>query len=456
MRDRISEVIRRHSSRCDYLDVRIERSSSFSVSIKDGVIAHMGSGRGVGGGVRACYKGGWGFASFNDLDDLDRFAGLAVQQARVVGTETTKLAPVEPVVAEFATEILDDPRSHSIEEKVALLQGYSDIILSSSPHIKNGSCSYHDEADERFFASSEGSFVSQKGMDLAVVASPVAQRDGLTTFGYVSGGSSNDYRVVLGHEEAIRRECALAAQMLDAPKVRGGVYTVVVDPKLAGVFVHEAFGHTSEADGCAENPQLAAVMKLGAVFGSSILNIYDTGLDIGCRGFVPYDDEGVPGQKTWLIRDGVLVGRLHSRETAAQLGEAPTGNARALSYRFEPIPRMRNTCIAGGTTSVEAMIGEVDEGLYVEGSHGGCGGEDFSFSALRGRMIRKGRLEEYVRSVKLSGNLWTTMKNIDAVGNDFRIESGAGGCGKGLQFPLPVSHSAPHIRIRSVSVGGEQ
>ncbi len=453
MRERIEEIIKGLRNKCDYLEVRVEDYETLGIAIRDGKVDSVGRSASVGGCVRACTNGGWGFASFNRLSDLERFAQVAVEQAKAVGRGETKLAEIEPIQAEFVTEILDDPRNHTVDEKVALLKGY-DSLMSGAKGVTNSSASYSDTYTTKTFLSSEGAYITQKLVDIAFGASPVARIDGRTQYGHVGAGSSNDYSVVLGQEEKIKKQCELAAELVQSPKVKSGVYTVVVDPKLAGVFVHEAFGHMSEGDNCAENPQLAAVMKMGDTFGSPILSIYDTGLDVGCRGFLAYDDEGVPAQKSYLIREGKLVGRLHSRETAAKLGEKPTGNARAVSYRYEPICRMRNTCIEQGDTPFEAMLEGIDNGIYVIGSHGGCGGEDFSFSALYGVMIRNGKLCEKVRSVKLAGNVWETMKNIDAVGNDFAIDDGPGGCGKGAQFPLPVSHSAPHIRIRNVSVGG--
>jgi len=454
VRDRLDDAVARLRRRCDYLEVRVEDHESLGISVRDGKVDHVGRSRSLGGCVRACHRGGWGFASFNRFDDLERFAAMAVDQARAVGRSTTTLAEVEPLVVEFATPLVDSPRTHGLDEKVGLLRRYDDV-MSSAPGISNSGASYHEAYVTKTLVTSEGTAVVQHLLDLSFGASPVARHEGRTQYGQVGAGSSDDYRVVTDRDDEIRRQCELAAELVRAPKVKSGSYTVVVDPHLAGVFVHEAFGHLSEADNCSENPQLAAVMKMGTTFGSPVLTIYDSGIDVGCRGFVAYDDEGVPAECTVLIRDGRLVGRLHSRETAARLGERPTGSARAVSYRYEPICRMRNTCIAQGTTPFQAMLDDIDDGLYVVGSHGGCGGEDFSFSALYGVVIRRGRLAEKVRDVKLAGNVWQTLRDIDAVGDDFSIDDGPGGCGKGAQFPLPVSHSAPHIRIRNVSVGGE-
>jgi TldD protein len=454
MISRVEDLIKRLKSSCDYIDIRLEERDGFSVSLRDGKLDNAGKSLSVGGCVRVCHNGGWGFSSFNKISDIERYAAQAVAQAKAVGNGKTRLAEVAPVIADFSTEILDDPRNHSIDEKIQILRSYDDV-MKGVEGISNRTAMYGEAFLKKSFFSSEGSAIVQNLMDISFAASPTAIKDGLTQSGGIGGGSSNDFSVILGKHVELESEAKIAVELLSAPKVKAGVYTVIVDPKLAGVFVHEAFGHTSEADAAAENPQLAEVMKMGAVFGSSILNIYDSGLDCGCRGFLRYDDEGVPAERTQLIKDGQLVGRLHSRETAAMLGEKPTGNARALNYRFSPIPRMRNTCIEGGKTTFEEMLSGVNEGIYVVKAHGGCGGEDFSFSARYGVMIRNGKLCEKVRNVKLAGNLWSTMKDIDAVGDDFVIDDGPGGCGKGPQFPLPVSHSAPHIRIQNISVGGD-
>jgi len=222
------------------------------------------------------------------------------------------------------------------------------------------------------------------------------------------------------------------------------------------VFIHEAFGHLSEGDNVYENKKLQELMTLGAVYGSEKLHVYDTGLQLGSRGYLKYDDEGVPTERTYLIKAGKLVGRLHSRETAGAMREKPTGNARAVSYRFPPICRMRDTCVGAGDVSLEEMIEDTDLGVYAINTTGGeTWHELFTFGAERGYMIRQGKIAEMVRDVTLSGNLFTTLKNIDAIGSDQTPFNGPGGCGKGGQFPLPVGHEGPHIRIRDVIIGGE-
>src|SRR2546429_125571 len=202
-------------------------------------------------------------------------------------------------------------------------------------------------------------------------------------------------------------------RLLAAPMVTGGASPVILDPELAGVFIHEAFGHLSEADFVYENPQAREMMTLGRRFGKPGLNVGDNGAAPGLRGTLPFDDEGTPTQDTPLIKEGILVGRLHSRETAATMGERATGNARAISFRHPPIVRMTNTYIANGRCSFEDLIRDVKLGVYACGAFGGQTLlENFSFTAAYGRMIRDGHLAELVKDVVLAGNLFQTPDRI--------------------------------------------
>jgi TldD protein len=197
------------------------------------------------------------------------------------------------------------------------------------------------------------------------------------------------------------------------------------------------------------------LMVLGRKFGPEYLNIIDDGSIPGLQGTIRYDDEGVKARKNYLVKEGVLVGRLHSRETAAIMGEEPTGNARALSYEHEPIVRMTNTYIDKGNTSFQDMIKDIKLGIYAFDSIGGqTMMEMFTFSAEYAYMIRDGKVSEFVRDVALTGNLFETLMNIEMIGDKIEWAKSGGGCGKGEQSPLPVGTGSPHIRIKDVIVGG--
>jgi TldD protein len=447
----------------DYVEVRVEDTRVSEIAFRGPNLDTIGQNVNYGGCVRALVNGGWGFCSFNSLDDLPAQVSRAIASARAAATgqrdkEKVILSPVAPVVDEVRLEIdpAHDPRRLSLAHKKEVLQAYNDLILSRGKPIQSSSVYYEEKVTRVTFASSEGAYTDQEKIDIGGGIGAVAAGDGHTQFGRVGYGGSSGFDVALGLEDKVRRATDLAVSLVSAPTVTGGEYTVILDPRLAGIFVHEAFGHLSEGDNVHENPNLLKLMTLGERFGQDHLSIYDSGLDAGARGYLRYDDEGVPTGKTYLIKDGILVGRLHSRETAGKMGEKVTGNARAMDYRFPPICRMRNTCIEAGTASFEDMLAGVKLGIYCNNSYGGqTMGEMFTFSAGECYMIRDGRLAELVRDVNLAGNVFATLKNIDLVARDFSRHESGGGCGKGGQGPLATSEWAPHVRIQKVVVGGK-
>ncbi len=437
----------------DYVEIRIEEREASRIQYRGRELEDIGRSTSLGGNVRALVKGGWGFVSFNELGELRQKVKLAVKQAHLVGKEASKFAPVAPVVDVVEPQIREDPRAIPLARKKSLLDEYNEIIWST-PKIQTSVITYGDSVKRVIFANSEGSFIEQTKIDLSTRIIVIARDDGDVQQVVLSEGSSGDFGFMEGLHEQVRQAAQRAVALLSAPQIRGGEYTVVLDPVLAGVFAHEAFGHLSESDFVYENERLKDIMVLGRKFGGEHLNIVDGAALPGLRGSYKYDDEGVPATKTYLIREGVLVGRLHSRETAAKMGEKPTGNARALDYRHPPIVRMTNTLIEPGRVSFEEMIGEIKEGVYVKNWYGGMTSmEMFTFSAGEAYMIRGGRVAELLRPVVLTGNVFATLENIDAIGNDLEMNEG-GGCGKGAQSPLPVSNGSPHIRIRRCLVGG--
>ncbi len=444
--------IRKHHA--DYIEARLEESQTSHITYRGRELESIGRATAVGGNVRALVKGGWGFVSFNSLDELPGRVALAVEQARLTGSGESRLAPVEPVIDEVPGEADKNPVGMPLAEKKKLLDEYQEIIWGT-PGIQTANIGYADSRKKVIFLSSAGSFINQERADVALRLAAIAAKDGEVQQVGLSLGSRGDFGSIRGLHQPVKEMAEHAVALLSAPKVKGGEYTVVLDPVLAGVFVHEAFGHLSESDFVYENDRMRQIMTLGKQFGSDQLNIVDSAAWPGLRGSYKYDDEGVAAVKTYLIREGKLVGRLHSRETAARMNEAPTGNARAINYRYPPIVRMTNTYIELGQLSFEDIIADIKEGIYARNWYGGMTSmEMFTFSAGETYMIRNGKIAEAVRPVVLTGNVFNTLKNIDAIGNDLDMNQG-GGCGKGGQMPLPVSNGSPHIRIRHCLVGGK-
>ena len=447
----LRELVKKYQA--DYIEARLEESQTSHITYRGRELESIGRSTAVGGNVRALVKGGWGFVSFNNLNDLAGRVELAVQQARFAGSGTSEMAEVEPVVDTVPGNLDQNPVTMPLADKKKLMDEYNDVVWRT-PKIQTSVIGYGDSHKKVVFLNSQGSYIEQERADVTLRVSVVAAKDGEVQQVGLSAGSRGDFTQIEGYHQQVAEIARRAVDLLSAPQVKGKEYTVVLDPILAGVFVHEAFGHLSESDFVYENDRLREIMTMGKRFGTADLNIVDGAAVPGLRGSYRYDDEGVPATKTYLIREGKLVGRLHSRETAAKMKEKPTGNARAVSYRYAPIVRMTNTYIEPGTASFEDIIGDIKEGVYARNWYGGTTSmEMFTFSAGEAYMIRNGKIAEMLRPVVLTGNVFATLHNIDAIGNDLEMNQG-GGCGKGAQSPLPVANSSPHIRIRHCLVGG--
>ena len=453
MRDRIASALR--SSQADYTEIRVEESETTRVVFRGPDLETADVLMDRGGIVRCLVRGGgWGIASFNDLSDLEHRVQQAYQGARAIEAEPVDLAPIPVSEDEITVSLENDFRRVDTARKKALAERYNENLLTFDARVVDTNTSYVDRFKHVIFANSEGTYITEERPMINVAFSAVAREGDNVQRAFEAVSKVAGFDAVTGHDDLVGTVAQRAIDLLSAPPVEGGRYTVVCNPRMAGVFAHEAFGHLSEADFVYDNPQAQEMMVLGRRFGGDILTIGDDGSIPGLRGTHQYDDEGTPTGRTDLIKDGVLVGRLHSRQTAARMGETPTGNARATSYRHEPIVRMTNTFIDGGETGFEEMIADVDRGIYACDAFGGQTAlENFSFTAAYGYMIRDGRIAELVRDVVLSGNLFVTLKHIDAVGDDFQWAEW-GRCGKG-QGGLAVSMGAPHVRVQDVLVGGE-
>ncbi len=452
----LSDLMARYRSRVDYLAIRLEEAEGTSILLRGEKVETLSEGLSIGGQVRACYKGGWGFASFNQLSSLAERIEEAIAAARIVGDDETILAPIDIVQAVCQLPLTgSDPREISLAQKKQLCDRYNNILRHYDSRITTTSVRYGDSTQRIIIATSEGTLIEQSWVDMEMRFAATARDGELVQTGRETTGSRKAYEDLAALDEQVRGAAQRAVNALSMPSVKGGIYTVVIDPILTGLFVHEAFGHLSEADMAYENPDLLEVMSIGRRFGTEALQIFDGAAPQGHRGSYVYDDEGTPATTTQLIKDGILVGRLHSRETAGKLGESPTGNARCLNYNYPPIVRMTNTWIERGQTPVADLFAGIKEGVYARNWLGGMtNGEMFTFSAGEAWMIRNGKLAEPVRDVTLSGNVFKTLAEIEAIGDDFYWDE-SGGCGKAGQGGLPVGCGGPSLRIRNVVVGGE-
>jgi TldD protein len=456
MQDQITQAVKKHN--VDYVDIRLEDKTDSWVHFRGTDLDSIGSARVVGGIVRALYKGGWGYATFNDLSELEKQVKDACETARLVGTEKTYLAPVEPVADETPAQMEKDFRTIPLKEKKALAEEYNKIALNHHKSIQTTQTRYADSFKRVWYANSDGTYIMEEQPDVYIMVQATARDGSIVQNGRESAGGPQGFQTVENFQEKAARAAEQAVRLLTARPVKGGKYAVVTDSIMTGVFTHEAFGHLSESDFVYENERMRELMLLGKRFGRDDLNIVDDGTIPGGLGTRRYDNEGVPMRKNYLIRSGVLSGRLHSRETAAKMGETPTGNARAVFFQHPPIVRMTNTYIEPGKTPAKDLFKDIELGVYAVDAIGGqTAMEMFTFSAAYGYMIRNGEVAELVRDVTLTGNVFETLMNIDQIGDDLNFApNSSGGCGKGEQNPLKVGLGGPHIRIQNCVVGGGQ
>lgn len=240
--------------------------------------------------------------------------------------------------------------------------------------------------------------------------------------------------------------------MRQSVPVVAGKYPVVLSPEAAGVFAHESFGHKSEADFMLSDDSMREEWQIGKQVGSPILSIAECGQIPGC-GYVPYDDEGTKARKNYLIKDGRLAGRLHSAQTAAALGEALTGNARAINCTFEPIVRMTTTYIEPGNQTFDELIAPIQKGYYIKTISHGSGMSTFTMAPRVAYEIENGKIGKPTQISVITGSVFETLGLIDGLSDKLELLSFVtGGCGKMEQSGLPVGFGGPYVRVSSMNV----
>lgn len=237
----------------EYIDVHLEESQSSSITYRGKELESVDKTSSVGGNIRALCKGGWGFVSFNSLDDLEAKAKQAVTQARFVSGGDAKINPVRPIVDKVVSKVKQNPVDILLAEKKQLLDEYNEIIWRT-PKLQTSVIGYGDSHKKYYYINSAGSFIEQDRADVMLRTTAIAADAGEVQQVGLSMGSLGDFNQIKGLHQKIQEMSTRAVEMLAAPRTKGGEYTVVLDPILAGVFIHEAFGHLSEADQVYENP----------------------------------------------------------------------------------------------------------------------------------------------------------------------------------------------------------
>ncbi|WP_168196634.1 TldD/PmbA family protein [Bdellovibrio sp. ZAP7] len=436
---------------CEYCDVRIEETFQSSIRFQNHELTTSLEKSSVGAFLRVRQHGQWYFSATTELTTLkEQLLTLATSPDIGGGTAWTKL-PGNYGHFENVQSAKINPALIFLNEKVELIKKY-DELSKNNPLVKSSRSVYGDIYKMKSYKNSVGTSFQYDFTQCGATFMFDLAEDG-KMFSDRASIYGNSFAEIKNQEHEILGVLNNSHKFLHAPLVTPGKYNLVLNPEITGVFVHESFGHMSEADSMIGDPVAKETWKLGKKVAADFISIVDSGSHEGGSGYCPIDDEGHKATKTYLVKNGILSGRLHSFDTALALDEQPTGNGRAIGFEFDPIVRMTSTYIENGTTPIEDLFKMAGDGIYIENFDYGTGGDLFTVAPSRAYTIKDGKLSTPIRASVISGQLFETLHNIQAISNDFKLEHSAlGGCGKGGQFPLPVSDGGPTILVKDMQV----
>ncbi|CAI1493227.1 TldD protein, part of proposed TldE/TldD proteolytic complex (PMID 12029038) [Thermococcus nautili] len=421
----------------EYAEVRVERLLRTGVMGSEEVTV---STRSTGGfGIRVLANGSWGFVSVNSREDLEWAVKRAIKLARV-GKSSVRLAEIKPIRDRVKSRMKVKPAEVPLEEKVEVVRG----LLNELPEASRKVVKYSDFSGVKRLITSEGTEIEWELAGISFITYLTASSNGRSAELFsLTGSIERGFEAVEGMTEKILGE--LRGQMNcflhgKRPELRD--VPVLLSPRFAGMIAHEALGHLAEAD---ELPNTPLADKLGERIAPEFVGLSDGNVPDG-HGNDFYDDEGVPVRKVEILKDGIFNEPLVDRERAFQLGIEPNGHARAESYAFEPMVRMRNTYFEPGDWTFEELLEEIKLGYYLVSAGPGQTGLDSSFTVgiLEGYVIRNGEITEPIFGATASGKALDALPGIGGLGKELDFENCY--CGKGQV--VRVSMGGPHVLFK--------
>lgn len=441
----------------DYADIYMEYSIINELMLRDGEVNTAGTHIDYGVGIRVVSNDKTGYA-YSEITSMEEMKKAALTAAQIANENNSYIPPVK-------VNILKGNNFYPIEKgwddvnisnKVPYLEHMNNIIFSLDKKVVKVIGKITDSSSKiLFFNSNYEGYADLRPM-ISVTATCVMESKGRVE----SAGASRSFRK--GFEfltddmiEDLAKECVQKTSFLfTASQPKGGQMDVVMGAGSSGILLHEAVGHAFEADFNRKGTSIFSDC-MGKKICNESINIIDDGTITGNRGSCNWDDEGVPGQKTYMVKDGVLNSYLHDRISAKFYGVNPTGNGRRECFRFMPIPRMRATYMKSGKAKEVDLISQIKKGIYVDNFSNGqvqIGAGDFTFYVKSGYLIENGKLTQPIKDVNIIGNGPEALKNITEVADNGRIEDSTWTCGKG-QY-CPVSCGMPSVLVKNLTVGG--
>ena len=441
----------------DFSDLYFEYTTYFNLLLKDGVVSSGGFHTDYGVGIRVLKGEKTGYAYSENTEMADMLQAAKAASAIASGTSGNRAyAHVQdkeydlyPMAANW--------RTHGAESFLPFLKELEKDVFSRDTRIIKVIARMSDSVSDVMMFNSLGELTCDTRPMGSVTVTAVFQQGGRTENKTVSRSFRMGAELI--GSDLVKELADEVVKGIDerfaATRPKGGQMSVVMGAGASGILLHEAMGHAFEADFNRKGQSIFSD-RMGQQVCPKGINVVDDGTVAFNRGSGNYDDEGVPAQKTYMIKDGILCSYLHDRISASWYGVPYTGNGRRENFRYNPIPRMRATYMESGEADPQGIIADVKQGIYVDEFSNGqvkIGEGDFTFFVKSGFLIENGRFTTPVKDINIIGNGPQALADIVAVGNDLKIDNGTWTCGK--EQSVPVSCGMPTVLVSSLTVGGE-
>lgn len=458
--DQINQIIKAALKRGgDFAEVYYEYRLTTSITLQENKIKSINRGIEEGVGIRILNGEQTGYAfsdsmNFNDVLKVAESSSLIAQSSNL----TTSVLPLNQKPNK-TVNLSDRSIDRELNEKVELVLRANDAARNVSSKIFQSTCGYFEESKFIQIANSDGLFTENNLELYLMYVNSIAVDNSIREIGTEYFGGRRNFADLVNYtpETVAVAAAEQAIRKLQSKPAPAGNFPVIINNGWGGVLVHEAVGHGLEGD---FNRKKTSVYsgKIGEKVASEKVTIVDDGTIENGRGSVGIDDEGHPTKRNVLIENGILKGYIHDRLNSGLMNDLVTGNGRRESYKHIPMPRMTNTFIEAGNENPDDLIRDVKKGIFAKSLGGGqvdIVNGNFVFQVNEGYMIENGKLTYPIKGANLVGNGPEAMKKVIGVGNDLKIDTATGMCGKDGQSVM-VSVGQPTILISELTVGGTQ
>ncbi len=440
-------------------DLYFQYTRSEGWSLEEGIVKTGSFSIDQGVGVRAVAGEKTAFAYSDDISEASLMDAAVTVRAIAQARQNKKIRVPARKLARIRSLYppLDPISTLSSTAKVELLGKVEKMARAKDPRVVQVMAGLASEYDVVMVARADGTLAADVRPLVRLSVTVIAEQKGRREMG--SGGGGGRFGLVYFDEAMISSyvndAVHAALTNLDARPAPAGEMTVVLGAGWPGILLHEAIGHGLEGDFNRKGSS-AFSGRIGQRVAAKGVTVLDDGTLADRRGSLNVDDEGCPTQRNVLIEDGILKGYIQDAMNARLMGVQPTGNGRRESYAHIPMPRMTNTYMLGGNKPPEEIVASLKKGLYAPNFGGGqvdITSGKFVFSASEAYWVENGKILYPVKGATLIGSGPECLKKVSMIGNDMRLDSGVGTCGKEGQS-VPVGVGQPTLRIEGLTVGG--